>query len=227
VGEIVLEVGELHDPREPPRRSWRVRDPAYVDLVGLARSVRQQLQGLLFGSSEALPAQLPARGGAELEEVVQQRRGPGVCRDGGHDPLDVIDHRIAEAVALTDMVLTGDCVGDLGFHGPSLECQLHFDLLASEKLVTELTTLLASSPIAAIWLDEGLDGSALTAVWSASTDEVMALVWVGKSLLALLTSDVASLWIVLICDVRPLMPLLEVTLGRFLTALVRLVRSSR
>ncbi len=31
-----------------------------------------------------------------------------------------------------------------------LTCQLHFDLLASVKLWTELTTFLASSPIAAI-----------------------------------------------------------------------------
>ena len=98
---MVLEVGELHDPREPSRRSWRVRDPADVDLVGLARSVRQQLQGLQLGTSEALAAQLPARGGTELEQVVEQRRGAGVCRDSGRDPLDVIDHRIAEAVALT------------------------------------------------------------------------------------------------------------------------------
>ena len=125
------------------------------------------------------------------------------------------------------MVLTGDCVRDLRFHGPSLQRQLHFDLLASTKLLTELTTLLASSAIAAIWLAEGLDGSALTALLSVSTDVFTALVWVGKSLLAALTSDVASLWIVVSCDVRPLIPLLEVTLGRFLTELLRLVRSEQ
>ena len=56
MGEMVLEIGELHDPREPSRRSWRICDPAYVRLVVLARTVRQQLQGLLLGTSEALPA---------------------------------------------------------------------------------------------------------------------------------------------------------------------------
>ena len=57
-----------------------------------------------------------------------------------------------------------------------LACQLHFDLVASEKVVTEVTTFLALSPMAAIWLAEGLGGSALAAVWSASTDVLTALV---------------------------------------------------
>jgi hypothetical protein len=81
-------------------------------------------------------------------------------------------------------------------------------LLASEKLLTELTTLLASSPIAAIWLAEGLDGSALTAVASVSTEDFTALVWVGKSLLASFTRVVASLLIVVTCDGSELIPLL-------------------
>ena len=81
--------------------------------------------------------------------------------------------------------------------------------------------------MAAIWLVDGLDGSALTALWSVSTDVFTALVWLGKSLLAALTSDVASLWIVVSCDFRPLIPLLEVTLGRFLTEFLRLVRSEQ
>ena len=153
---------------------------------------------------------------------MEQRRGARVRRDSGRDPLDVIDYRIAEAVALTHMVSTGDCVRDLRFHGPSFNVQLHFDLLVSTKLLTELTTLLASSPTAAIWLAEGLDGSALTALGSVSTDVFTALVSVGKSLLAELTSDVASLSIVLTCDVSPLIPLLEAELGRFLTEFSRL-----
>ena len=57
-----------------------------------------------------------------------------------------------------------------------LTSQLHFDLLASVKLLTELTTLAASPAIPAIWLAEGLAGRALTALWSASTDVLMALV---------------------------------------------------
>ena len=60
-------------------------------------------------------------------------------------------------------------------HG-GLTCQLHFDLLASVKLLTELLTLAASVAIAATWVAEGLDGSALTAVWSVSTDVLTALV---------------------------------------------------
>ncbi|MGB0093474.1 MAG: hypothetical protein WBP81_13225 [Solirubrobacteraceae bacterium] len=93
--------------------------------------------------------------------------------------------------------------------------------------MTELTTLAESAAIAAIWVAEGLDGSALTALASASTDDFTALVWLGKSLLAALTSDVASLSIVFSCDVRPLIPLLEVTLGRFLTEFSRFVRSEQ
>ena len=116
---MIVEVGELHDPRERSRRSRRVRDPADVDLVGLARSVRQQLQGLQLNMSEALAAQPPADGGTALEQVVEQGRGARVRRDRGRDPLDVVDYTIAKAIALTHMVSTGDCVRDLSFHGPS------------------------------------------------------------------------------------------------------------
>jgi hypothetical protein len=98
--------------------------------------------------------------------------------------------------------------------GLVLQRQLHFDLLASTKLLTELTTLAESAANAAIWVAEGLDGSALRALWSGSTDDFTAVVWLGKSLLAALTSDVASLSIVLACVCRPLIPLLEVTLHR-------------
>ena len=54
--------------------------------------------------------------------------------------------------------------------------QLHLDLVASVKLLTELTTLAALVAIAASWVAEGLDGSALTALWSASTDVLTAVV---------------------------------------------------
>ena len=119
VGEMVLGIGELHGPREPSGWSWSVRDVAYVRLVGLVRTVRQKLQGLQFGTSEAFADQPPADGGAALGQVVEQGHGAGVWRDGGRDPFDVLDHAVAEAVALTFMVSAGDSVRDRGFHGPS------------------------------------------------------------------------------------------------------------
>jgi hypothetical protein len=100
-------------------------------------------------------------------------------------------------------------------------------LLASLKLLTELTTLAASVAIVAIWAAEGLAGSALTALWSAATDDFTALVWLGKSLLAELTSAVASLWIFVACDFRPLMSPLEAALVSPLTELSRLLRSEQ
>jgi len=105
--------------------------------------------------------------------------------------------------------------------------QLHFELVASTKLLTELTTPAALVATAAICVAEGLDGSAFTALSSVSTDDVTALVWVGKSLLASLTAVVASLWIVVSCDLRALIPLLETELGRFLTEFSRLVRAEQ
>ena len=86
--------------------------------------------------------------------------------------------------------------------------QLHFELVASVKFLTELTTLAAVGAIVAIWLAEGFDGSALTALESESTEDLIAVVWLGKSPLAELTSAFASLWIVLSWDCKPLMPLL-------------------
>ncbi len=61
------------------------------------------------------------------------------------------------------------------------------------KLLTELTTLAASLVTVAICPAEGLDDRAATELLSALTEDVMALVSLGKSLLAELTSVEASL----------------------------------
>jgi hypothetical protein len=81
--------------------------------------------------------------------------------------------------------------------------------------------------IAAIWADEGLAGSAATALWSASTDDFTALVWLEKSLLAELTSDVASLWIFVTCDFSPLVSPLETELASPLMEFSRLLQSEQ
>ncbi len=78
------------------------------------------------------------------------------------------------------------------------------------KLLTELVTAPASTATAAISLVDGLDGRAFTALDSVSTDDLIALVSLGKSDLAELTSAVASLWILVSCDFRPPMSLLDV-----------------
>ena len=59
--------------------------------------------------------------------------------------------------------------------------QLHFELDASTKPFTELTTLAASLVAVAICAADGLDGSAVTEFLSVLTEDVMALVSVGKS----------------------------------------------
>ena len=92
---------------------------------------------------------------------------------------------------------------------------------ASTKLFTELTTLAAFLVAVAICAADGLDGSAVTEFLSALTEDVMALVSLGKSPLAELTTVVASAWICLSCDFRPLTPLLVSPLTEF----SRLVRS--
>ncbi len=99
--------------------------------------------------------------------------------------------------------------------------------MAVEKLLTELTTLAASVASAASSAFDGLCGSELTALSSASTDDLIALVWLGKSLFAALTSEVASLLIVATCDFRPLTSPLVAALGRSLTELSRLLRSEQ
>ena len=103
--------------------------------------------------------------------------------------------------------------------------QLHCELVASVKVLTELTTLAASLVTVAICAAEGLDDRPATAVLSASTEDVIALVSLGKSLLAELTSVEASLWIVVTCVFKPLTPLLVVRLVSPLIEFSRLVRS--
>lgn len=90
------------------------------------------------------------------------------------------------------------------------------------KFWTEVTTFPASLVTVAICEAEGLDESAETELLSALTDDVIALVSVGKSLLAELTTLVASVWILSSCDFRPLTPLLEFKLFSPLTELCRL-----
>ena len=103
--------------------------------------------------------------------------------------------------------------------------QPHCELLASVKLLTEVATLAASLVTVAISAAEGLGDRAVTELLSASTDEVMALVWLGKSLLAELTTAVASLSTLSTCDFTALTPPLLFRLVRPLTEFWRLARS--
>ena len=93
------------------------------------------------------------------------------------------------------------------------------------KLFTEVFTLDASWATVVIVAAEGLEVRAVAEVCSALTDEVMALVWLGKSLLAELTSAVAAVLTFWTCDFQALAPLLTVRLLSPFTALCRLLRS--
>jgi protein-disulfide isomerase-like protein with CxxC motif len=70
--------------------------------------------------------------------------------------------------------------------------QPHVELVAFVKLVTEFFMLDAFWAAVAIVAAEGLERRAAIELFSAVTDELMALVWLGKSLLAELTSAVAA-----------------------------------
>jgi hypothetical protein len=103
--------------------------------------------------------------------------------------------------------------------------QPHCELVASVKLFTELAMLAPSLVTGAIAAAEGLDDRAATELFSVLTDEVMALVWLGKSLLAEFTSAVAALWTVWTCAFQALTPPLTVKWVSPLTAFWRLLRS--
>jgi hypothetical protein len=90
--------------------------------------------------------------------------------------------------------------------------QLHFDLLASTKLVKERTTFAPALTTVAVWLGEGFALSALTALVSESTEDLMALVSFGKSLSAWLTTVLASALTFVNAASRALIPLLGLKL---------------
>lgn len=92
------------------------------------------------------------------------------------------------------------------------------------KLWAEFTALEALLATAAIWAGVGVDESPLTAVSSASTDDLSALVSLGNSLLAELYRVVAWLSIDLTFDCRALISLTLLKLVRLLTEFSRLVR---
>ena len=93
------------------------------------------------------------------------------------------------------------------------------------KLFTEFFRLDESLATVAIVAAEGLACRAAIELFSALTDEVMALVWLGKSLFAELTSAVAAVSTFWARDFQALAPLLTVKLVSPFTALCRLVRS--
>lgn len=105
--------------------------------------------------------------------------------------------------------------------------QPQLDAVAFVKFFTELTTFDASLVTVAICCAEGLEGSAETEVLSALTDEVIALVWVGKSLLAELAAALALVWILSTCDFRLLTSRLEAELVSSFTEFWRLARSAQ
>ena len=105
--------------------------------------------------------------------------------------------------------------------------QLHFELLASTKLLTELTTLDALLTTVAIWLAEGFAESALTALLSPSTEDLMALVWLGNALLASLTTVLASVWTFSNWACKVLIPLLGLKLVASWTEFSRSVRAEQ
>jgi hypothetical protein len=105
--------------------------------------------------------------------------------------------------------------------------QLHFDLLASTKLLNEFTTFAAALTTAAVSLAEGFAFSALTALVSASTEDLMALVSLGKSLWAWLTTVLASVRIFVNAACRALIPLLGLKRVTSVIAFSRLVRAEQ
>ena len=105
--------------------------------------------------------------------------------------------------------------------------QLHFDLLASTKLLKELTTLLAAPVTVAMLLGEGFDLSALTAVVSESTEDVIALVSLGKSPLAWLVTVLALVLMFVNAASKAPIPLLGLKLVSSLIEFSRLVRAEQ
>jgi hypothetical protein len=93
--------------------------------------------------------------------------------------------------------------------------------------LTVLTAAVAAVAIGARSDAVGLAGRPWTAVFSESTDDFIALVWLGKSLLAELTSFLASFSRIVTCARNPLAPPVLTELGRPLTAFSRLLRSEQ
>ena len=105
--------------------------------------------------------------------------------------------------------------------------QLHFDLLASTKLLKELTTFPAAPATVAILPGEGFDSSAVTAVVSESTEDLIALVSLGKSPLAWLITVLASVLMFVNAASKAPIPLLGLRLVTCLIEFSRLVRAEQ
>ena len=155
---------------------------------------------------------------ADLVRILGSSRRPAgpASRNSGNSRIPSSGGRRSSISVLDGFSLQADEPRFCRWHG-----QLHFELVASTKPLTELLTADASLAIFAICETEGLVDSAFTELVSVWTDVWIALVWLGKSPLAELTKAVASLWILSSCDRNPLSPLLTST---FLSPLMELSR---
>lgn len=152
--------------------------------------------------------------GSEPDQSSQRRDLPV----GTHDPLSSRSGsrklgREGEGARISCIPASGAAgpSGPISIRPESAD-QLHFDLLARMKLLTEFTTLAASGMTVASCAGEGLDGSALIAFAALSIDVLMAFVSLGKSLPAELTSAVAALWTFSACVLKALTLLLGLRL---------------
>lgn len=150
--------------------------------------------------------------GSEPDQSSQRRDLPV----GTHDPLSSRSgsRKLGREGARISCIPASGAAGPSGPISirPESADQLHFDLLARMKLLTEFTTLAASGMTVASCAGEGLDGSALIAFAALSIDVLMAFVSLGKSLPAELTSAVAALWTFSACVLKALTLLLGLRL---------------
>jgi hypothetical protein len=107
---MVIEIGNLHDPRQAACGPWRIHDASYVCVVGLTGSVREKLQGSQFDVREAVPAKFSALGWTQLEQVMEPCRGASVRGDCRRDARHMLDDWLTKAVALAHMSTTSQSV---------------------------------------------------------------------------------------------------------------------
>jgi len=114
--QVVLQIRQLDDPRNPPGTPVAMRDPHHIHAVGLIRTSRQEAKNRQLLVAEAQIAKLLAAAVDALDHIVQIRQRADPRRHLAGHTLDVVDQRLTRSVGLMPVKSTGNAAGCAGVH---------------------------------------------------------------------------------------------------------------
>lgn len=116
MGKMVLQVRELHGPRDPSRPARGAGDPSHICVVRLLCSPGEKVQRAVLGVRQTPSAQRSPADRGELKQIVEPSSRPCLLRNGGRDATNVFRDRVTEPGPLPSMITARDPTRNYGIH---------------------------------------------------------------------------------------------------------------